>query len=37
MSFTAEVKNEVSKLELNKTDSLSELSGIMHEFKDLKV
>ena len=37
MSFTAEVKNEVSKLELNKTESLSELSGIMHEFKDLKV
>ena len=37
MSFTVEVKNEVSKLELNKTDSLSELSGIMHEFKDLKV
>ena len=37
MSFTAEVKNEVSKLEINKTDSLSELSGIMHEFKDLKV
>ena len=37
MSFTAVVKNEVSKLEANNTEKISELAAIMHSSKNLKV
>jgi len=37
MSFTTIVKNEVSKLELNQTEKISELAAIMHYSRDLKV
>lgn len=37
MSFTAIVKNEVSKLEVNNTEKISELAAIMHYSNDLKV
>ena len=37
MSFTTIVKNEVSKIELNQTEKISELAAIMHYSRDLKV